>query len=108
MQYKANIPYTFNFMMGALEQRNRVKESLQYSCIDQIDLHIDLDLLLKQSNLTKRQQEVIELYYCEQMTQDLVSKKLGISQQAVLSHLKQAKHKIQHTLDIWREKDETC
>ncbi|WP_300857220.1 sigma factor-like helix-turn-helix DNA-binding protein [uncultured Clostridium sp.] len=100
-----NIEYTTNFMLGALSNKLKIKESLYYKGFNNIDLLIDLDLLINQSNFTKRQLEVLTLYFIHQNTQEEVSAILGISQQAVLDHIKKIKIKIQKTLDEWGEKD---
>lgn len=101
-----DIPYTSEFMVGAMTSRKKIEESLYFSGVDKLDLLIDIDLLIKEAKLTTRQQEVVELYFYNQYTQEEVSEVLGISQQAVLDHIKKVKVKIQKVLERWKTKDE--
>ena len=94
----SNLGYTSSFMVGAMTNKKKIEESLYYSGVDKLDLLIDIDLLLVEAKLTERQKEVVALYFFNQYTQEEVSKVLGISQQAVLDHIKKIKNKI--TLNI--------
>ena len=98
--------YSSSFMIGAMSNRKKIEESLYFSGVDKLELLIDMDLLLKEAKLTERQKEVVELYFFNQYTQEEVSELLGVSQQAVLDHIKKTKAKIQKVVDLWREKDE--
>ena len=102
-----DLSYTTGLMVGAMTNKKKIEESLYYSGVDKLDLLIDIDLLLVEAKLTERQKEVVELYFFLQYTQEEVSKVLGISQQAVLDHIKKIKNKIQKVIDLWREKDES-
>lgn len=102
-----DLSYTTGFMVGAMTNKKKIEESLYYSGVDKLDLLIDIDLLLVEAKLTERQKEVVVLYFFLQYTQEEVSKVLGISQQAVLDHIKKIKNKIQKVIDLWREKDES-
>ena len=102
-----DLSYTTGFMVGAMTNKKKIEESLYYSGVDKLDLLIDIDLLLVEAKLTERQKEVVELYFFLQYTQEEVSEVLGISQQAVLDHIKKIKNKIQKVIDLWREKDES-
>lgn len=103
---KANIPYTLEFMVGAMSNKMKIEESLYYSGVDKLDLIIDMELMLQEAKLTGKQAKVVELYFFNQYTQEEVSKKLGISQQAVLDHLNKVKQKINKVLKGWEKKDE--
>ena len=101
-----DMPYTSAYIMGSLSNRLKIQESCYYTgVIDQVDLILDMDRLLEEANLTEKQLQVIQLYYFNQYTQDEVSKKMGISQQAVLDHLKKVKVKISKVVEVWRVKD---
>lgn len=102
-----DLSYTTGLMVGAMTNKKKIEESLYYSGVDKLDLLIDIDLLLVEAKLTERQKEVVVLYFFNQYTQEEVSKVLGISQQAVLDHIKKIKNKIQKVIDLWREKDES-
>lgn len=102
-----DLSYTTGFMVGAMTNKKKIEESLYYSGVDKLDLLIDIDLLLAEAKLTERQKEVVVLYFFLQYTQEEVSKVLGISQQAVLDHIKKIKNKIQKVTELWREKDES-
>ena len=102
-----DLSYTTGLMVGAMTNKKKIEESLYYSGVDKLDLLIDIDLLLVEAKLTERQKEVVELYFFLQYTQEEVSEVLGISQQAVLDHIKKIKNKIQKVIDLWREKDES-
>lgn len=102
-----DLSYTTGFMVGAMTNKKKIEESLYYSGVDKLDLLIDIDLLLVEAKLTERQKEVVVLYFFLQYTQEEVSKVLGISQQAVLDHIKKIKNKIQKVTELWREKDES-
>ena len=102
----SNLCYTLGFMIGAMTNKNKIEESLYFSGVDKLGLLIDIELLLKEAKLTERQKEVVELYFFLQYTQEEVSKVLGISQQAVLDHIKKIKSKIQKVINTWEEKDE--
>lgn len=102
-----DLSYTTGLMVGAMTNKKKIEESLYYSGVDKLDLLIDIDLLLVEAKLTERQKEVVELYFFLQYTQEEVSDVLGISQQAVLDHIKKIKNKIQKVIDLWREKDES-
>lgn len=100
------IPYSLTYMTGSMSNRFKIEESCFYSGgIDQVDLLLDIDMMLAEAQLTEKQLQVIQLYYFNQFTQEEVSKKMGISQQAVLDHLKKAKTKLVKVLTVWREKD---
>lgn len=103
----SNLGYTSSFMVGAMTNKKKIEESLYFSGVDKLDLLIDIELLLKEAKLTERQKEVVDLYFFNQYTQEEVSKVLGISQQAVLDHIKKIKNKIQKVIEIWRIKDES-
>lgn len=102
-----DLSYTTGLMVGAMTNKKKIEESLYYSGVDKLDLLIDIDLLLAEAKLTERQKEVVELYFFLQYTQEEVSEVLGISQQAVLDHIKKIKNKIQKVIDLWGEKDES-
>ena len=102
-----DLSYTTGLMVRAMTNKKKIEESLYYSGVDKLDLLIDIDLLLAEAKLTERQKEVVELYFFLQYTQEEVSEVLGISQQAVLDHIKKIKNKIQKVIDLWGEKDES-
>lgn len=103
---KSDLSYTSGFMIGSMSNRKKIEESLYFSGVDKLDLLLDIDLLLMEAKLTERQKEVVVLYFFNQYTQEEVSEVLGISQQAVLDHIKKTKTKIQKVIDVWRGKDE--
>lgn len=103
----SNIPYTSDFIIGSLSNKEKIEASLLYAGgIDQVDLLIDLELLLEEAGLTEKQMQVVELYFYKQYTQEEVSKVLNVSQQAVLDHIKKVKQKINKVLERWEVYDE--
>ena len=98
-----NNPYTLNQMINLLQNRKKLRESAHYGGGErQIDMLVDLEILLRQCNLTDKQQDVLRLYYDEQLTQEEVAKVLNISQQAVLDHLNKIKQKINTVIERWK------
>lgn len=69
--------------------------------IPSLEIKMDLDSLLEKSNLTERQETVINLYYKHDMTQDEVAEVLGVSRIAVRDVLKGAEKKIKETVKNW-------
>lgn len=105
-KFKPDIPYTQNFMVGAMTNKYKIIEGCYYSGdIDSMDLIMDIDILLNQAQLTMKQMEVVKLHYFEQYSQGEVAKKLGITQQAVDSHISNVKKKINKVLEEWKEAD---
>lgn len=99
--------YTAPFMLGVLNNQDKIKEGAYYSGgINQIDLLIDVELLINEAKLTQKQLEVLNLYFIQQYTQEETSVKMGITQQAVLDHIKKIKVKFQRVVDKWGELDE--
>ena len=98
--------YSERYMLGAMLNRGKIKQSLFAGNLNNIDLIIDIDLLLMEANLTDKQMYIIELYYFNQMTQQEISRELKISQQAVLDHMNKIKKKIHKVLERWRKLDE--
>lgn len=93
-------------MISAMTNKQKIQEGIYYSgAINHMDLLMDIELLFKASKLTERQIQVCRLYYYDQLTQEEVSKKLGISQQAVLDHLVKVKKKLKNGIELWGEKD---
>lgn len=101
-----DIPYTLNFMLGAMTNKKKLEESLYYSGVEQLETIIDMELLIEEAKLTDKQTQVVELYFFNQFTQEEVSQKLGISQQAVLDHIKKVKNKLEKVLERWRALDD--
>lgn len=105
-KFKPDIPYTQTYIVGAMTNRYKIIESCYYSgSIDSMDLIMDIDLLLKKAQLTEKQMEVVKLHYFEQYSQGETAKKLGITQQAVDSHVSNIKRKINKVLKDWKEED---
>lgn len=101
------IPTTEDFILGALANKKSLEESSFYTAgIEALDILITLERIVKESRLTSKQNLVLELYYYDQLTQEEVSKVMGISQQAVLDHLEKIKKKLNKVLLKWRTKDE--
>lgn len=99
-----NNPYTLTYMLGALSNLPKMRESAYYrTSMEAIDTVADVELMLKQAGLTDKQKQVVQLYYFEQRTQDEVSKIMGVSQQAVLDHLQRVKGKLKKVLERWKE-----
>ena len=63
-----------------------------------VDIALDIELLLSNAGLTKRQREVIELIYLEDLTQTDAAEKLGISQPAIKSHISAAIKKLKEAV----------
>ena len=101
-----NISYTNEFMLGAMTNRGKIRESLYFSGVEQLEILLDMDLMIEEANLTEKQAQVVDLYYFNQYTKEEVSQRLGISQQAVLDHLKKVKNKIEKVLERWRGLDD--
>lgn len=102
---RVDIPYSTEFMVGSMSNRRKIEESLYFSGIEQLEILIDMDMMLKEAELTEKQAQVVDLYFFNQFTQEEVSQKLGISQQAVLDHIKKVKMKLQKVLKGWKDKD---
>ena len=100
------IPYTKGFMLGSMTNKLKIEESLLFSGIDNLEILLDIELMLQEARLTEKQVQVVDLYFFNQHTQEEVSKVLGISQQAVLDHIKKVKIKIEKVLKGWELKDE--
>ncbi len=49
--------------------------------------------------LTERQREVVMLYYWEQMTQEEIAYRLGVTQQAIDKHLSRAINNLQKNIE---------
>lgn len=107
MSINLDLPYTLNFMLGAMTNREKLEASLYASGIDSANIIMDIDILIEEAKLTKKQAEVVRLYYYNQMTQEEVSKVLGISQQAVLDHLNKIKDKLAKVVERWEKLDES-
>ncbi len=105
MGIKLDLPYTKNFMLGAMTNRAKLQESTYFGLIDSADLLMDVDLMLKEANLTAKQSEVVELYFFNQLTQEEVAKHLNISQQAVLDHINKAKDRVTKVIERWGRLD---
>lgn len=101
-----NISYTLEFVLGAMANRKKIEESLYYSGVEQLEIIIDIDFMLEEAYLTEKQAQVVDLYFFNQYTQEEVSRKLEISQQAVLDHIKKSKNKIEKVLERWRGLDD--
>lgn len=98
--------YTTGSMLGSLGNYEKICEcAVSNGNMEQIDLKIDLEILVNEAKLTEKQQQVLQLYYIEQYTQDETADKLGITQQAVLDHLGKIKRKITKVLKVWEVKD---
>lgn len=104
-KFGADMPYTTEFMVGSMSNKKKIEESLYFSGIEQLEILLDMELMIQEARLTEKQAQVVELYFFNQYTQEEVSKKLGISQQAVLDHIKKVKQKIHGVLKGWAEKD---
>lgn len=98
--------YTAPFMLGVLSNQDKIKEGAYSGEINQIDLLIDVEFLIQEAKLTQKQLEVLNLYFIQQYTQEETSVRMGITQQAVLDHIKKVKVKFQKVVDKWRELDE--
>lgn len=101
-----SISYNLPFMVGSMSNIRKIEESLLFSGVDKLDLILDIDLLMKESNLTNKQLLIVRMYFFEQYTQEEISEYLGISQQAVLDHLNRIKIKMKKVLEGWKDKDE--
>ena len=107
MAINLDLPYTLNFMLGAMTNKAKLEASLYDSGIESADLLMDIENLIQEAKLTKKQAGVVRLYYYNQMTQEEVSKQLGISQQAVLDHLNKIKDKLAKVIERWEKLDES-
>ncbi len=107
MAISLDLPYTLNFMLGAMTNRAKLEADVYDSGIESANLIMDIDALIQESKLTKKQAEVVRLYYYKQMTQEEVSNVLGISQQAVLDHLNKIKDKLTKVIERWEKLDKS-
>lgn len=105
MAVKLDLPYTLNFILGTMSNKAKLEEATYLGSTESVDLLLDLDMLTEEAKLTKKQSEVVGLYYYEQYTQGEVAEKLGISQQAVLDHLNKAKKRIEKVIERWGNLD---
>lgn len=99
------IDYSLNFMLGTMTNREKLKEGLYYSSLEQFDLLMDMELMLKKAKLTEKQRQVVGLFFFQQYTQEETAKALDISQQAVFDHLTRIKIKLRKVLELWGELD---
>lgn len=100
-------PTTKEFFLGALANKKNLEESSFYSAgVDSLDILMTIEKLVSEAKLTSKQNTVLELYFYDQLTQEEVSRIMGISQQAVLDHLEKIKKKLNKVLKKWRAKDE--
>lgn len=100
-----DISYTQNFMLGSMSNKEKLQEGLYYSGLNQLEVLMDMELMLEEAKLTEKQSQVVRLYYFKQYTQEEVSQVMGITQQAVLDHIKKVKLKIKKVLERWANKD---
>lgn len=105
MVSNSDLSYTKEFMLGAMSNKKKLEASLYGSGIQAVELLMDIEFLMKEAKLTDKQLQVVDLYYYNQMTQEEVSNKLGISQQAVLDHLNKIKDKINKVIERWEQLD---
>jgi len=66
------------------------------------ELLLDVDRLTKECKFSKRQKEIIKLYYLNGYNQTEVARLLNISQQGVCFHLGTIDVKIHETLKKWK------
>lgn len=99
------IGYTIENITATLSNIFKIRESAYWEAVENINIIIDIELLLKEAHLTIRQYEIIELYYLQQYTQEEISEQLNISQQAVLDHLNRIKGKIKKILLKWEDEE---
>jgi len=95
--------YTLQDVKKAMSKQTR--ETLyQYAMwatfgIDAIDWIIDCDIIVKRSNLTKKQTESISLIWYEGVTYKEAGNRLGVSDYAVYQSVKSASKKINKELN---------
>lgn len=105
--YKAEVPYNMGAILTIMQNYYKIREACLYGGnISQMDVVIDLDRIIQEAVLTKRQMEVVELYYYQQFTQEETAEILGITQQGVLDHIQRIKNKINEVAIEWGEEHE--
>ena len=88
--------------------RNHRKISIEAYAVgdpEKVEILIDIDILLREANLTDRQMQIVELYFMEQRTQEQTAEVLGITQQAVGDQLTIIKRRIKEVARKWGEMD---
>lgn len=101
------VAYNHSNMMKMLSESKKLSvEAYVSGSIAHVEMLIDIDLMLKEANLTDRQMEVVKYHYFEQLTQDETAELLGVKQQTVLDHIKSIKRKINKVALKWGEADE--
>lgn len=101
---KETIEFTENTVLSILSNHRKVSiEAYALGNPEKVEILIDIDLLLKEANLTDRQLQIVELYFIEQRTQEQTAEALGISQQAVCDQLPIIKRQIKAVARKWGE-----
>lgn len=101
------VAYNHSNLMKMLSESKKLSvEAYVSGSIAHVEMLIDIDLMLKEANLTDRQMEVVKYHYFEQLTQDETAELLGVKQQTVLDHIKSIKRKISKVALKWGEADE--
>lgn len=96
------VAYNHSNLMKMLSESKKLSvEAYVSGSIAHVEMLIDIDLMLKEANLTDRQMEVVKYHYFEQLTQDETAELLGVKQQTVLDHIKSIKRKISKVALKW-------
>ncbi|MFT8313279.1 MAG: hypothetical protein ABF633_03375 [Clostridium sp.] len=91
--------YTVEHIISLLQNKHKLGESRYYKAdLEASNLLMDLDLIIEQSQLTKKQQFIVDHYWIAGYTQEEVASKLDITQQMVVKHCNAVKKKIERVL----------
>lgn len=104
---RETVEFTEDKILSILANHRKVSiEAYALGNPQKVEILIDIDLLLKEANLTDRQLQIVELYFIKQLTQDQVAETLGVSQQAVCDQLPIIKRQIKAVAKKWSDQDE--
>lgn len=101
------VEFTEDTILSILSNHRKVSiEAYALGNPEKVEILIDIDLLLKEANLTDRQLQIVELYFIKQLTQEQAAETLGISQQAVCDQLPIIKRQIKAVAKKWGDRSE--
>lgn len=85
---------TVKGILALLNNVHHVRELRYWGDYDASNLLLDLEHSMTRAKLTRRQRQVLDLVYEEDLTQTEAARRLGVSQQAVNDHILSAARKI--------------
>ncbi|UBK83483.1 hypothetical protein KLF50_15055 (plasmid) [Clostridium perfringens] len=107
MTLNLDVPYTLKEVLGAMTNRYKLQELAYHGGEIEapIILLADVEDIINKAKLTKRQLEVVDLYFYNQLTQEATAKILNISQQAVQDYISKIKCKLAKVINSQKAGD---